>query len=120
MPAMLYELELMPDLLAVAPFENEGQHIVDGTDKTLYLDHHWDETFGFAFGYVGRLGKNVTGIEPGQLVYFTRHAYESWRDKEENLWLMVNKADVQAVFSPGENEDTRVVEAANCVDRDIA
>lgn len=111
------QLRLRPDLLVCEPYEMEGTHTVPQTDKLLYLDHHWDDTFGYAFGTVAAVGAKVTEIVPGDFVHFTRHAYISETDENGDEWLFVNKDDCLAVIG---TEANGVVESGDRVGRDAA
>lgn len=115
------DIELQPGLVLVYPFEHEGEHTVPGTDALIYLDHHWDDTFGFAFGTVLKTADNVTEVVPGDFIHFTRHAYEPWTDGDGDGLLFVNIDDIQAVFVPGENEGAESEgETADRVERIVA
>lgn len=96
-------LTLRPDLIVCEPYQLEGTHTVAGTDKTLYLDHGWDNTFGYAFGTVRAVGAKVKEIAPGDLVHFTRHAYVSEIDENGAEWLFVNTEDCLAVIEVDAN-----------------
>jgi len=98
------DLTLRPGLLLVYPFEHEGEHTVPDTDKLIYLDHHWDDTFGYAFGTVLKVASDVTKVAPGDFVYFERAAYIAWRDGDGDELLFVNQEDVQAKIVPGDYE----------------
>lgn len=98
------DLAIQPKLVLIYPFGNEGEYTVPGTDKRFHLDHHWDETFGYAFGTVLKVAPNVTDVAPGDFVTFIRHAYEPWSDGDGDELLFVNIDDIEAVIEPDQNE----------------
>lgn len=97
------QLRMRPKLLLCAPYGMEGTHTVPGTDKVIEVNHNWDSTFGYAFGVVALIGEKVTEIAPGDVVTFTRHAYEAVTDKNGDEWLVVNTEDCLAIIENGEN-----------------
>lgn len=116
------QLRLRPDLIVCEPYEMEGTHTIEdevdpNIKRLFYLDHHWDNTFGYAFGTVAAVGAHVTEIAPGDFVHFTRHAYIPETDENGDEWLFVNKDDCLAIIGAGANG---VVETGDRVGRDAA
>lgn len=117
------DLTLQPNLVLVFPFEHEGESTVPGTEKVIYLDHHWDATFGYAFGTVLKVATNVTDVASGDFVTFVRHAYVPWTDGDGDELLFLNIEDIEGVIAPGTNEVRKtgeVAEAQNRVERHAA
>ena len=108
------QLRLMPYLLVLRPWGQEGAHdiLVPSNDPSadaprlvpvfFHLDHGWDDTFGFAFGEVHGMGEEakwrLPDVRVGDFLVFTRCAYETATDREGGLWVFVNWQDCLAKF----------------------
>jgi hypothetical protein len=107
------QCQLMPWLVVLKPYGSEGsQEIVVGDRPLLfYVDHGWEDTFGYAFGEVHGIGREAAqrlpDINIGDFVHITRCAYATATDRQGELWLFVNWRDCLAkIFAEEKQQDS--------------